>query len=513
MSPSSPTPDASGRDPGLSRSAWLLFAAFLVAFSAAVPRYAWNEASRAALVAAVVEQGTFAIDAYANGTWNTGDRAVFRGHTYSDKIIGVSLLALPGYAAAKLVAGGHDRPPPTWLAFLSMRLFAETLPGAAGAVLLFLLLVRLGTPEWSAVLATVFSIVGTMWLGYGTTLYPYVPGMTAILAALHLTLFPPRRSSPVLVSLLVGALLGGALILDYVFGIAAALLGFARLWLAASAGRRDTGGRQVGVALGHGALVAAGALPFLALFAAYCHAIFGEFSIPYRFLENRLFREGMARGVMGIAAPSLDALWFITVHPFRGIFFWSPVVAVAWWGCVARARRGDPAARVAGWLGLVALPAYLLFNSAYYMWWGGFASGPRFVLPALPLVLPGLGALARDSAEGRGRAGWVIARAAGWISVALCIPIALHGVNAPQVWSDERMLGVKAGMSVPLPHLYRLRDFYSGTADLLSWPVVSFVAPRWAGYAAAAAAALAFSLLVLAALRATRPRPAGSRPR
>ncbi len=504
MSPPVPSPEVARPR---RRTVWLLFAAFLVAFGAAVPRYSWNEASRAALVAAVVERGTFAIDAYADGEWNTGDRATFGGHRYSDKIVGVSVLALPGYAAAKAVAGSPGHAPPKWIAFLAMRLLAETLPGAAGAVLLFLLLVRLGTPQGSAILATVFSVAGTMWLGYGTTLYPYVPGMAAILGALHLALFPPPRWRPAPVSLAVGALLGAALLLDYVFGIAAALVGLARCWGVAStgAGAERRALPRLGGAVLQGALVAAGAMPFLALFAAYCHAIFGEFSIPYQFLENRFFREGMARGVMGVTTPSLDALWFITLHPFRGLFFWSPVVAAAWWGCTRWARWGEPAARMAGWLGLVALPAYLLFDSAYYMWWGGYASGPRFVLPALPLVLPGLGALARASAEGRGGAGWLVARVAGWASVALSWPLALLGPNVPQGWSDAAMARLTAGTNPPVPLLSGLGAFYSGRADLLSWPAVSFVAPVWAGYAAAAVAAALFAALVVAASRSARP--------
>ena len=504
---------ARGGPPGLRRASALLFLAFLLAFSAVVPRYGWNEPSRAALTAALVDRGTFAIDAYVNGPWTTGDRARYRGHYYSDKIIGTSLLAVPGYALARLVAGTGGGAAPPWISALAMRFFAETLPGAASAVLLFLLLVRLGTPGRSAVLATVLSILGTMWFAYGTTLYPYVPGIAAVLAAMHLVLFPPARWRPAVVSLLVGCALGAALLLDYVFAIAAAAVAFARVWRVArpgppeplAAGRQYGAARALAVAAGHALAIAGGALPFLAVFAAYCHAIFGRLAIPYQFLENPIFRDGMARGLLGVTSPSLASLVFITVHPFRGLFFWSPVVAVAFWGCLRWARNADDRRRTAGLLGAFALPAYLLFNSAYYMWWGGWAPGPRFAVPALPLVMPGLAALV-PAAEGRGAAGWTVARIAGWLSVALSLPIALTGVNVPAGWTDAALLRVDLRTRLPLVNVDRLLEFLAGKADLLSWDVAAFSAPRWAGYAALLVVAGVFAGLVRGAARACEGR-------
>ncbi|HET8723990.1 MAG TPA: hypothetical protein VFM53_07250 [Anaeromyxobacteraceae bacterium] len=482
-------------------SAWL-FAAFLLAFSVPLPRYSWNESSRAALVAAAVDHGTFAIDAPLQGPWPTGDRARFQGRYYSDKIIGTALLAAPGYLLAGWI-GGH--PPPPWLAALCMRIPAETIPGAVGAVLLFLLLVRLRVPLRRAAVATVLSVVGTLWLPYGTSLYPYVAGIALLLAATHLFLLPPRRMGPLVTSLLGGAVLGGALLLDYVFGIAVALLGIARVVAVArdgAASQRAAGpGGWLRPALAHGVALAAGAAPPLALFALYCQAIFGQWAIPYQFLENGIFREGMSRGLMGVGAPSLRALWFLTVHPFRGLFFWSPVVAVAFWGCATWMRDGDPARRAAGLLGLVALPAYLLFNAGYYMWWGGYAAGPRFLIPALPLVLPGLGALATGDPSGAFPWRWGVALVAGAVSVALSIPFAFTGVNVPTRWTDRMLLAEWQGASPHLDLLDRATDFYDGRANPLDWPMAGLVTPGWLGYGVAGLAGLLFLVLVARAVR------------
>src|ERR687886_2761089 len=55
----------------------------------------WNQNSRLDLTRALVERGTLQIDAYAD---NTGDQAVFQGHTYSDKAPGQALTAVPPVA-------------------------------------------------------------------------------------------------------------------------------------------------------------------------------------------------------------------------------------------------------------------------------------------------------------------------------------------------------------------------------------------------------------------------------
>ena len=144
----------------------LVAVALALAFSSLTPPIAWNEASRAALTAAIVDRGTFAIDAYQtrSGAWSTGDRARFGGHHYSDKIIGTSLLAIPGYVVAKVLAGWPSGGLPPGPAMVAMRVTAETIPGILSALLFCSLLVRLGASRRRAVLGTAFAIFGTISL-------------------------------------------------------------------------------------------------------------------------------------------------------------------------------------------------------------------------------------------------------------------------------------------------------------------------------------------------------------
>src|SRR5437868_11154070 len=65
----------------------------------------WNVDSRMALVFAVVDRGTVAIDGYTGDQdlLPTMDTAVFNGHIYSDKVFGVSLIGIPVYAAMQSI--------------------------------------------------------------------------------------------------------------------------------------------------------------------------------------------------------------------------------------------------------------------------------------------------------------------------------------------------------------------------------------------------------------------------
>ena len=67
----------------------------------------WSVNSRFCLTMAIVDEGRFSIDDFANiKSMQTDDVAQFRGHLYSDKAIGVSLLAIAPMVAMR----GIERP-------------------------------------------------------------------------------------------------------------------------------------------------------------------------------------------------------------------------------------------------------------------------------------------------------------------------------------------------------------------------------------------------------------------
>jgi hypothetical protein len=495
------------------RAGLLLFLAVFVAAAALHhPRTGWNVNSRLALVFAVVDRGSLAIDAYHDRPdTGTMDKALYRGHVYSDKMIGVSLLALPAYAGMRAAWAFFGATPRFQQAHYLLRVLAVSLPAGLAALLMWSLLVHLGGDPQRALVATLLLFFGSLLFGYATVFYPYLPGIAAGLAALRLTLAPPGGSLDRRTSLAVGGLCGASLLCDWIFGPMvggiAALFALRAAnesgWLGGNApgaeGRPRPRDRRVVENLAWAAL--AGSL-VLSVFLAYSLSIFGRPAIPYEFHAVEPYRTGMQRGLMGATTPSAAALWFLTVHPYRGLFVWSPLLAAALVGCVLALRRGGTHRR-AGALGLYAFSAYLLFNASYYMWWGGWAMGPRHLLPMFVALPLGLAELCRP--ETPRRVWWGVC-ALGLASVALCLPLSLLEPQVPQGYSDEFLWTVRVGTPLGAPQLAFLERFYT-----LAWlrnDDGSLAVGTAASYLTAITAPLLLGLLATRALH-----PAAGAPR
>ena len=100
------------------RQAWLIAAFVFFSYAYFYGGGGWNQDSRFDLVRAIVEQRTLRIDRYQD---NTGDKAFFDGHYYSDKAPGTALLASPFVALARAILQlkGRDPESPSSLRALS----------------------------------------------------------------------------------------------------------------------------------------------------------------------------------------------------------------------------------------------------------------------------------------------------------------------------------------------------------------------------------------------------------
>ena len=85
----------------------------------------------------------------------------------------------------------------------------------------------------------------------------------------------------------------------------------------------------------------------------------------------------------GFNANWLLGLWGLLFSPYRGLFWYTPLAilsVLAWPGFIRRHRAE-------GWLtAVVALVMVALFGK-WWMWWGGFAWGPRFLVPLAPFLV------------------------------------------------------------------------------------------------------------------------------
>ena len=380
----------------------IIFALLFVTFAYFDSGEGWNANSRLDLTYAIVEQGTVRIDDYwLQPHMETRDVAVFENHAYSDKIFGTSVLGIPAFAAIKtieLVRGErlHPRTRRYVVTLLSVGLL-----GATAGVLLFRLLLLLSTNPLAthnrigAAALAVSSILGTQLVLYGTIFMAYMPVVFFELALLLLI----QRRKPDPPAVWCGVLGGAALLCEYtaVFAVAA-------IYLIQFVTMR----RRVDIWK-----TCAATFAMLLPFFIYVYAVFGKFAIPYQYEFHPMFRWFMEQGIMGATVPKPLVLFLITLHPYRGIFFHSPLLLMSILGVVLMFRS-----REKRWLGAaitLATVAYLLFNSAYYMWWGGWSFGARILIPAIPLL-----AIALQPAWESGKAARILA------SVLACISIGIH---------------------------------------------------------------------------------------
>jgi hypothetical protein len=329
----------------------------------------WNQNAQFDLTRAMVERKTFAIDAYAG---NSGDVSRWNGHLYANKSPGISFLAALPYAALHaLEKGQFDEASPqvvTVNAYICT-VFAVGLLGAAIPALLYSHARRRGwSARWSAVVALVVALA-TQLFPYSTLLMAQVPSAALLFASY--TLVSRQGSRDGSRQAAAGFLAGLAALTNYLcvpcVGIVALL---------AAAENRSRWKTRV-------AAFAAGALPPFVLLAVYQKLTTGGFlRTPMSTMDVRFVTPHALLGIL--KSPSWEALVGITVSPYRGLFFFAPVLVMAFGGFVlwwrSRARRAE----------LLAITAiafvFFAFNVTFNGWEGGFGIGARYLVPLIPFL-------------------------------------------------------------------------------------------------------------------------------
>ena len=82
----------------------------------------------------------------------------------------------------------------------------------------------------------------------------------------------------------------------------------------------------------------------------------------------------------GFTAPIWQGFWGLIFSPYRGVFWHTPLFLASLLAYVPFLRRHRSEGIAIGGLSLILV----LFYSAWWMWWGGFAWGPRFLVPLTP---------------------------------------------------------------------------------------------------------------------------------
>lgn len=385
---------------GEIRRSLLLFFVLLLCFGYTFPRWADpNQNSRLDMVFAIVDDRTFQIDRYVA---NTVDYARVGGHFYSDKAPGIAFLGVPIYAAirpllnlpvvhkleARLASNGAfqstlrlegsgllDNKVRFAVVQVLLTFMLAVVPSALLGVGMYRWLADV-TPDARLRLAVVagYALLSPAF-AYAGALYGHQLAAALLFGAFLLAYGGKDRMHPGRLAA-IGALLAASVVIEYPAAIVGCAVGvyvltrlfhqrrpFAALW------------------------IVLGALPLMAGWMVYNTAVFGApWSLGYSY--STLWSTEHAVGFLSLTVPSLNSLWGISFSAFRGLFLLSPLLLVSalgflpWW----RSRE----LRAEWWLCVAASLGMIWFNASSAMWWGGFAVGPRYLLPGLPFLALGL---------------------------------------------------------------------------------------------------------------------------
>jgi hypothetical protein len=339
----------------------------------------WNQNSRFDMVRAVVGQRTLKIDRFAD---NTGDKAVYDGHTYSDKAPGVALSAIPFVEVASRVlrAWGVDPESPggvTALSYIATAIVSGLSTALAGVCLALTVEALFGSASAGLLVGAVF-VLGTPAWAYATLLMGHALSTSCIVFAFGAAVALGRTSNRQLriaLAFVVGLFAGWATVTEMSSAVPALVMTAMVIWTE----RLDD---LPGVSRVLGGLLV-GALACVAVLLAYNTLAFGSpFHLGY---ESEQGFDELKTGFFGITYPKLDIAIKLLFGRLRGLFPLAPILALAplGWFFWARDRAAD---RVALCVAIVIPLYYLWLNSSYFYWEGGWSYGPRHMAPALPFL-------------------------------------------------------------------------------------------------------------------------------
>ena len=312
-----------------------------------------NSVSRAAMVAAIVEQGTFSIDRFA---LLTGDKAVVNGHAYSEKPPLPALLVVPFHWI--LSRTGAIAPSTSDHINADLLRLGGSLCGSLPfTIILLICWCRLqetnnGQKGWY-VPVTFF---GSFLFVYSGSFYGHLIGAMFILLAL----LNMDRNAPYWA----GFFAGCAVLCEYALAI------FPMCWILGTliyTKWTSTTKYLPGRSLLNFIL---GGIPFAVLLMIYNVALFGNaFSLGYDHVA-----EYAPEGTSVIDHIHPEALWGLSFSAYRGLIPYMPLLGVGLLAWLATKPR---------WTALLDLrltvPVIItfLFISSVGLWWGGWAFGPR----------------------------------------------------------------------------------------------------------------------------------------
>jgi len=355
----------------------------------------YNTLSRVGLTVNLVQAARLDIGGFSN---LTEDKAHFKGKYYSDKAPGMSFLAVPvAYAFTRFVRvspnvdlddEGPNRKRTTLLLLTYFCTIATSgLLTALAAAALFGF-IESKTANWQAAAAgaATYALATPTW-GWATNFFGHAAAGALLIIGFVLVDklaagVRRTRDGKTIAGLILaaGLALGTAITVEFPSAVPVAIiLGYLTILNI----RKQTFASALLITAAVGAVVAVTQIPLL----LYNAAAFGApFKLGY---SNVVGFEAMKTGFFGIRLPRLDVLGEIIFGPRRGILWLSPVLVLGAAGAFDGLPRQSERARSVLIASIVVF--YLLLNSSYAYWDGGWSTGPRHITPAFPFLALALG--------------------------------------------------------------------------------------------------------------------------
>ena len=317
-----------------------------------------NTISRAAMVAALVQDGSLRIDAYHE---LTADKAVVDGHYYSEKAPLPALVVTPFWWAAnklQLITPGENG----LLTDGLLRLGGFLCASFPLALIITLVYAQLREQEtvWPAAWMALLPFLGSFLFVYSGSFHGH------LLAALLLLLAWRMRTNEHAV--LSGAFASAAVLCEF------SLFVFPLIWLVQDVVQRRWSFINAQV---FGGLPGVMLLLVLNLMVTRHPLV-----LPYADVAEHVDVDG----TLGLGMPTAEGLFGLLFGSFRGLLPYAPVTVlclVALW----------PRLRTLGLRGIALHPlvlpsiALVIMISGHSMWWGGWAFGPRHLTAVAVLLL------------------------------------------------------------------------------------------------------------------------------
>ena len=384
----------------------------------------WNENSRLNLTMAIVDKGTLQIDDYYN---NTGDRAFFNGHYYSDKAPGLAFFTVPIYAFVKSItpdinlngttvhdpvdpAGGLiidvNPGPRMFLTMILSTFIASSILAALTAVLIFRILKYFTPDQKLRLLVPIIYSFGTLAFPLALVFYSHTASTFFIFLSFYILFWMNQEKKLKLKFAAIAGLSAGiAFLIEYTtfpfsIGILLVILTF-----------KNKTFRNKSILI----FVTSFIVAIIPLFF-YNYLIFGNpLEFGYFHLDLKQFDVGFINKNFGknftvdtvLNASKtemlinfnlnpasllyhLNVIIRVLFYPYRGLLFYYPILILSLLGLLQmyKTRR-----LLFITITLPFLLTLWLVSMPYFHWWGGAIFGPRQLLPIIPFLMIPLASL------------------------------------------------------------------------------------------------------------------------